>query len=105
MIIRAYIFIYKYIYNLEFYIFSYRIECSFLQICLSLLLGSVFPAAKRYCAMLVEEQGIGLLEKLLESTEHVTVKKICAKILSIVEQDAGVHCHQKQSQPPQQVIA
>lgn len=55
--------------------------------------------------MLVEEQGIGLLEKLLESTEHVTVKKICAKILAIVEQDAGVHCHQKQPQAQQQVIA
>lgn len=54
--------------------------------------------------MLIEEQGIGLLERLLLSSQDGTVRGICSQILAIVEQDAAANCHDKQQQQQQQVI-
>ncbi|OQR66240.1 protein zyg-11B-like [Tropilaelaps mercedesae] len=60
--------------------------------------------SKRYCAMLIEEQGIKILEMLLLDSQDDTVMSICSQILSIVEQDAAASCHDKQQQQHQQVI-
>lgn len=54
--------------------------------------------------MLIDEKGIGLLERLLLSSGDDTVEGICTQILAIVEQDSAPSCHDKQMPHQQQVI-
>lgn len=54
--------------------------------------------------MLIEEQGIVLLEHLLASNIETSVATICVQILRIVEHDLFANCHDKQSTQQQQVI-